>query len=272
MKLCITGVGVWARGFGNWTEFLHRRQRNFAGAAGESAAPAPGAIPARERRRAPLPVRLAVEVAHQACDMAGADKTQVASIFTSVMGDTDITDYLCRELAGTTKMLSPTRFHNSVHNAPSGYWSISAGNRSPSSFAGDFHNTAATALLEAATLCAVEQRPVLLVAYDVANGPPFADICPIGESFAAAIVLEHEIAGTGWQIDIAAAQGFADWPRARSPFLRALAAANPAAYCLPLLDALAAGRPAELRWPLSRSRHLAMRLRTEMKVEDARQA
>lgn len=272
MKLCITGVGLWARGLSGWNEFLARSPNDFAGIDAAFSPPSPEAIPARERRRAPLSVRLAVEVAHQSCRMAGVDKALVASVFTSAMGDTDITDYLCRELAGPTKMLSPTKFHNSVHNAPSGYWSISAGNRSPSSYAGDFHATVPVALLEAATLCTTEDRPVLLVAYDIANAPPFADICPIRESFAVAFVLARSAPGTGWRIDVAVVDGPADWPQAHSPYLRALAASNPAAYCLPLLEALAAERPAELHWPLSRSCHLAMSLKPSDSVtRDARQ-
>ncbi|CAN5265898.1 hypothetical protein BH24PSE2_BH24PSE2_13960 [soil metagenome] len=258
MKICVSGIGIWTRGFHDWPEFLRLAANGFSEVRAEAVAPAPPALPPRERRRAPLPVRLAVEVAHQACEMAGVDKTDIASVFTSAMGDTDITEYMCRALAAPVKMLSPTRFHNSVHNAPSGYWSISAGNRAPSSYAGSFHRTVPVALLEAATLCEAENRPVLLVVYDIANGPPFHDICPIAESFAAALVLDPDCGNTaGGSLELAVGAGSASSPEPQNLVLAGLAATNPAARCLPLLEALAAERPAELRWPLGTSVHLA---------------
>ena len=126
MNIEILGAGLWARGLTGLADLqaLH----SHAGPTLEESfvAPKPEAIPAKERRRAGLLINLAVEVAHQACDQAGVDKTQIPSVFTSAMGDTAITDYMCRKLSGDEKLLSPTKFHNSVHNAPSGYWSISA--------------------------------------------------------------------------------------------------------------------------------------------------
>jgi hypothetical protein len=263
MKLGISGVGLYARGLRNWRDFERLAAQGFPLRDGGFLAPEPAAIPARERRRAPLAVKLAVEVAHQACDMAGADKGAIASVFTSTMGDTDITDYLCRALVGPAKLLSPTKFHNSVHNAPSGYWSISAGNRAPSSFAGDFHHAFPAALLEAATLCASERLPVLIAAYDIANGPPFADIRAIAEPFAAALVLEPAAtAARARAVEIGCASGCAEAPAPRSATLRALAAANPSAYCLPLLEALTRDRAATLRWPLGAACHLSVSLAT----------
>ena len=97
----------------------------------EFSSPKPQAVPPKERRRAGLMINLAVEVAHQACENAGVDKTVIPSVFVSALGDTAITDYMCRKLSQPEKMLSPTKFHNSVHNAPSGYWTISSENRMP---------------------------------------------------------------------------------------------------------------------------------------------
>ena len=126
MRIGISGIGIWGRGMRNWPEFCALVNTGDDGAAAQWQAPAPAAIPARERRHSPLMVKLAVEVACQACDMAGLDRRDVATVFGSSMGDGEISDYLCRALASESKVLSPTRFHNSVHNAPAGYWSISA--------------------------------------------------------------------------------------------------------------------------------------------------
>jgi hypothetical protein len=58
---------------------------------------------------------MAIEVMDQACKMANISPDDVAVIFSSAMGDMQITDYMCRALAKTPKLISPTKFHNSVH-------------------------------------------------------------------------------------------------------------------------------------------------------------
>ena len=123
----IAGFGVWARGLEGTEEFLAAYKTGFSALTkSDFVNPKPSSIPPKERRRAGLMINLAVEVAHQACDYAGVDKALVPSVFASAMGDTAITDYMCRKLVQPEKLLSPTKFHNSVHNAPSGYWTISA--------------------------------------------------------------------------------------------------------------------------------------------------
>jgi 3-oxoacyl-(acyl-carrier-protein) synthase len=191
MNIRISGVGLWARGLTSFDEFLTAYEDGFAGITdAEFVAPKPATIPARERRRAGLLINLAVEVAHQACEHAGVDKHLVPSVFTSAMGDTMITDYMCRKLCSAEKLLSPTKFHNSVHNAPSGYWTISAGNRAPSTFVGGAGQSFGAGLFEAASLAQAHSGPVLLVGYDIANEPPFRDITPIAETLGVALILE----------------------------------------------------------------------------------
>ena len=191
MNICIKGAGIWARGLTSFAEFAQAMQSDFqAIEKAEFENPKPTAIPAKERRRSGLIINLAVEVAHQACEQAQVDKSTLASIFVSAVGDTIITDYMCNKLNQTDKLLSPTKFHNSVHNAPSGYWTISAENRSPSSFIGGFLQSFGAGLLEAASQAHASQEPVLLVAYDIANNPPFHDVCKIAETIGAAFVIE----------------------------------------------------------------------------------
>ena len=194
LQMGIAGYGVWFAGIDGPDAFgaaLLKEQKTGAApmSAEEFAAPRPAAIPARERRRAGLLINLAVEVAHQACEQAGVDKSSVPSVFTSAMGDTAVTDYMCRKLTQPEKLLSPTRFHNSVHNAASGYWTISAENRAPSSFVGGFRESFGAALLEAASQAHAFNAPVLLVAYDIANDTPFQDIQAVDETLGLALVV-----------------------------------------------------------------------------------
>ena len=143
----ITGAGIWSQGFGNWAEF----QSVLAGNDVESGgALKPELIPARERRRAPAAVKMAVEVMDQACRMADIDPTDVATVFGSGMGDMQITDYICRTLADAPRMVSPTKFHNSVHNASTGYWSIATGSHFAANAISAYADTVAASLLEGA--------------------------------------------------------------------------------------------------------------------------
>ena len=66
-----------------------------------------------------------------------------------------INDYMCATLAATPTLISPTKFHNSVHNAAAGYWT----HRPPAATSASTALTAFDAsfgagLLEAASQCA----------------------------------------------------------------------------------------------------------------------
>jgi hypothetical protein len=257
VNLAIAGIGIWMRGARNWDEFASRIAAKNDQWGGEWSAPAPAQIPDRERRRAPLTVRLAVEVAHQACDMAGIDKKDVMTVFTSSMGDTKITDYMCTTLAGPEKVLSPTRFHNSVHNAPAGYWSISTENRTPSSSVAGSRESFPTALLEASVLCAVESRSVLLVAIDDEIRSPLSSVYPISNPFGAALVLQRRSADSDFRpLSIEHQSGRVDWPSLPQSQIQSLYEGNPAARCLALLECLVRSESTITEWPLSESTHL----------------
>jgi hypothetical protein len=258
MKLQITGIGAWSRGFRSWDEF-QTVCRTLTAETADWTAPAPVHIPGRERRRAPAMTKLAVEVAHQACNMAGIEKGSVASVFSSAMGDSEIARYMCETLAGPEKVLSPTRFHNSVHNAPAGYWSISAENRAPSnSIAGSRHSFP-VALLEAAVFSAAESRPVLLVSADIQVRGPHEAVFPIENPFGAALLIDNACDDArGWPFTLALHEGSADWPGLENPFLQTLSDTNPSARCLRLIEAIASCEQARIQWPVSESTFLEL--------------
>lgn len=191
MIVQLAGIGIWTKGLTHFSTLLNDTGIDPLA---EYTMPAPAAIPARERRRASHFISLAVEVAHQACDMAEVDKTTIPSVFASALGDTDISDYMCRKLAQAEKLLSPTQFHNSVHNAASGYWSISAQNRAPTTFVSGFDRSFGAGLLEAASQLVAFNAPVLMVGYDIATTSPFHEMLPIDSAMGVALVLmpEHQ--------------------------------------------------------------------------------
>lgn len=248
MNIDFLGAGIWARHLPGMDACLALLEHGELDPDAAFVAPRPEAIAPRERRRAGLMINLAVTVAHEACERAGIDKSEPASVFTSAMGDTAITDYMCRKLAAPEKLLSPTKFHNSVHNAPSGYWTISAGNRAPSSFVGGFRESFGAGLLEASSQAIAAAGPVLLVASDIACETPFDSIEPVRESLGIALVL----APPGWRADgpvlgsadvtYHAQAAAPDALAPRQPWLATLAAANPVGAGLTLLERLCGAR------------------------------
>jgi hypothetical protein len=187
LQLYVEGIGLWSpqlAGFTALGEWL-------AGASVAAPPPRPAAamLPANERRRAPESVLLAAEVAGQAVQMSGRRADELAGVFSSVYGDQAITDYMCQTLARAPSELSPTRFHNSVHNAPAGYWTIATGCHAPSAAVCAYRHSLGAGLLEAAMLALADQRPVLLVCSDIAGGGPLREMTGGTQAFGFALVL-----------------------------------------------------------------------------------
>lgn len=237
----VYGIGAWGPGFAGWGD-LQAQLRDPAAIPADLTVPPAKAevIPGNERRRAPPVVKAAVEVSTQATQAAAIDPGELACVFGSGLGDTEITDYMCAQLALPEKQLSPTRFHNSVHNAPAGYWTIATRcTRSANSIAA--HNqTAAISLLEAATQAVEEQIPVLMTLYDLRARGLYSRVYPVTQDFAAALVIspvlrERPPLATLRLTTTSAACA----PPAWAPFFANLCEDNPAARILPLLHALA---------------------------------
>jgi len=191
----IAGAGVLGPGLPDWNaarEILLGRARYVDTPDPE---PIPALLPANERRRASVPARWALTVGSEALAGSGLNAEEVAIVFASCGGDGTITDQICRALAASPPAMSPTRFHNSVHNAPAGYWSIFARARAPSTMLCGYDASFAAGLLEAAAQTAVEQRPVLLVAYDLPCPEPLRSLWPVSRPFAASLLLTPAPAG-----------------------------------------------------------------------------
>lgn len=221
--------------------------------------PVPALLPANERRRASGPARWALTVGSEALAVSGLAPQDVAVVFTSCCGDGSITDQICRALAAQPPEMSPTRFHNSVHNAPAGYWSIFARSRAPSTTLCGYDASFAAGLLEAAAQAAVERRPVLLVAYDLKATEPLHSLWPVPRPFAAALVLTPQSAGSvNMRLDIGIADGTASraWPEAMPAEL----SANPAAQALVLLAAVAKGTGGRAALQYLRNSHVAVEI------------
>lgn len=190
LRVYIEGVGLWSPQLVNFAAL----KSLLAGTVPEPppARPAASMLPPNERRRAPESVLLAVEVAGQAIAMSGRAAGELACVFASSHGDQPITDYMCATLAKTPAELSPIRFHNSVHNAAVGYWTIATGCHAPSTAVAAQRASFGAGLLEAASQVLTGQQPVLLVCSDTAGSGPLLEATGCTQSFGCALVLAAE--------------------------------------------------------------------------------
>ncbi|MGH8156281.1 MAG: beta-ketoacyl synthase chain length factor [Rhodanobacteraceae bacterium] len=260
LQLAVTGIGAWLAGAPDWPA-LRGVLLGEQGLVNDAHARPPGAmLPAAERRRAPDGVRLAAEVAAQACAMAGADPATLPCIFATTHGELAITDYLCETLARAPLDLSPTRFHNSVLNAPAGYWTIATGCTAASSAVTARHFSFAAGLLEAATLACAESTSVLFACCDVASHGPLAEMTRTTLVFGTALVLAPGDHATA-RVRLAPRPGATDESAPAVLALRGVAGDNPSnAHALALLSAIAYGSSARLTLPLSSGLSLDMEI------------
>lgn len=238
----IDGVGLLGPGFDDWGGALPVLDGSSPYVARPLSAPVPASLPPAERRRVGLSVKVALGVAHAALAAADTPAAAVASVFTSSGADGDNCDAICQVLASDDRHISPTRFHNSVHNAPAGYWGIASGAMTPASVLCAYDASFGAGLIEALTLVASDGAGVLLVAYDAPYPEPLNAARPLPAAFGVALALgpgpgERSLARVELELCDAPADTLAD------PALEALRCAIPAARSLPLLQALAARRP-----------------------------
>jgi len=240
IDVIIEGIGVWAPALPGWQASQDVLTGKAEPQAAGGARPAASLLAPAERRRAPDSVLFALEVAQQAAQMAARDGRTLRGVFASDHGDLAINDYLCATLTQAPEQLSPTRFHNSVHNAPAGYWAIATGCMASTTALSAGDHTFAAGLLEAALLARSEDAPVLFVACDLPACGPLADVVSCRTPFAVALVLSPRRDRSGAALRLAVQPQ----PEVLAPepaLLHAVHGDNPVARGLPLLVALAGG-------------------------------
>ncbi len=240
MRVTISGIGVAAPGIADWTQARAAIARGRAGDSTETIFPPPVILGGAERRRSPHSGRLALHVAEQARAMAGLDGQEIAAVFGSNTADGAVTVRTLETLTDEAPYVSPTDFHNSVHNTAVGYWAIGAGSHQPATSISAGDDTFAASLLKAAMQTLDGGRPVLMCVYDIPFPDPLRDKLPMSGPFGAALVFEAgrgERTIAGISLEIAGAD--APLTRPAGAHWRALFDGNPAARCIPLLERLA---------------------------------
>ena len=241
IRAFVKGIGFAASGIASWDVAREIIAARTPYTAGPLPAMSPDILPPAERRRSGIVIRLALTVAQQALAHAHAAPEELASVFASAWGDSENVHHICSSLATSQPDLSPTRFHNSVQNAPSGYWSIATRSHAPSNTVNGLDSVFAIGLLDATVQVHVECRDVLLVCYDLPMPEPMFRLWPLGASCAVALLLGAQPAGgTLATVDVARISGRTlDVATMSDTALEGLRNANPAARALPLLQCIA---------------------------------
>jgi len=243
---CIDGVGLLGPGLAGWAAARAALADAAAYVPGEMPKPVTDLLPPAERRRCGETARLALAIGTEALAQAGVRAADVPSVFTSSSGNGEVVHQICESLASPERDVSPTRFHNSVHNAPAGYWSIATGARGPSTSLCAHEASFAAGLLEAAVQARCEATPVLLVACDLPNPFPLSAVAPVVAPFGVALVIAPARSGaTLAQLALAVTAAATDTPMDAAA-LEALRTGNAAARALPLLAAIARGARARI--------------------------
>ena len=234
----IDSVGLVGPGLPDWStaRAVLRGERDWQHEAASVALPP--ILPPAERRRTSLAVRIALAAGHQAVADCSFDPALLASVFTSSGGDGLTCHLICEALSQEDRRISPTHFHNSVHNAPSGYWGIAMHAAAASTSLCGLDASFAVGLIEAMTLVRTSASPVILVAYDAPYPEPLQNCRPIPEAFGLALVLSPERTERS-TLRMSMAIDAAEPTRLADEALEALRLAAPTARALPLVQAIA---------------------------------
>lgn len=217
----------------------------------------PAALSANERRRTTDTIKIALDCGQQAISRFDGAATaypadsELISVFACSCGDLSIVDKILTALTQPGKPVSPTQFHNSVHNAPAGYWSISAKSAAPSTSIAAGDNTFSVGLLEAMTQVVVNETAVLFITYDSVPPPLLETHRAVTASFGVALLLlpKTMLQKSRWSLT---AEVIADSPcitTLQNRGLEQLRVANPAANSLPLLHVIASGQSGRVCLP-----------------------
>ena len=234
----IEGIGILGPGFSDWPSAAAILSGAAAYNASRTVVPAPTSLPPAERRRTGTVVKLALAIGFEATMRARIDTSTLPTVFTSSGGDGDNCHAICQVLASSDRQLSPTRFHNSVHNVAAGYWGIAAKAPAAANVLCAFDASFVAGLLEALTQVVVERTPLLLLAYDTQYPQPLHAKRPISDAFGVAFVLAADRRPAAIaELTAVPTERAAD--RMSDPDMEALRLSIPAARSLPLLRKLA---------------------------------
>lgn len=178
IEFCIEGIGAIGPGFDNWDDLRAVLRGDAVWSNAPTQIPQPPILSPTEKRRASATVRIALQVGLDASQLADLEPAKLPVVFASCHGEVATTHRLMVAINEPEPLVSPTLFHNSVHNTPAGYWSISVHSQEPTSSISGGWSTPAAGLLKAANLVRLREQSVLLVFYDAPFPEPMYTASP----------------------------------------------------------------------------------------------
>jgi hypothetical protein len=192
LTAALDGVAVIGPGISSWQQLRAILAGSEPYLMAPTLIPPPATLPPAERRRTGRVVNLALAAAYQATAGSGTDLASLATVFSSSGADSNNCHEICQTLASADRQLSPTRFHNSVHNVTAGYWGIATRDMAPSTVLCAYDASFAAGLLEALVQVASVSSEVLLISYDLDYPSPLYEKRPITDSFAVGMLLARQ--------------------------------------------------------------------------------
>ena len=189
LEMRILGIGAVGPGFNQWQDLKALYASGGLPTNIKTIVPAPEILPAAERRRASAIVKAGLAAGLEACADAQLDPANLVTIFSSSGGDGINCDAICVQLATDDRLISPTRFHNSVHNTVAGYWGIATGCMQPAQVISAEDGSFAAGLLEAAVQSRQLGLPCLMICYDTAYPNAMHAVRPISDTAAIALII-----------------------------------------------------------------------------------
>ncbi len=260
VTIFIEAIGLCGPGLDGWrnSEAVLRDESNFQLAATKIAVSE--CLPAAERRRVGVGVKLALACSADALASSTYIASDLISVFSSSGGDGDNCHVICEALASSDRSISPTRFTNSVHNAPSGYWGIALRARQASTSLCAFDGSFSAGFLEACTQAMTADAPVILIAYDTPYPQPLRAVRPILHCMGVTLLISpRRTPQSIAKVQVSLGQSKVD--EMQHADLEALRQNVPAARSLPLLLAIAnKNKYAELALDLFSNQQLQLKV------------
>ncbi len=217
-------------------------------------------LQANERRRTTNLIKLALTVAHEVTLDAADDLSQVSTVFAASDGDHDVIQRICIALSQAERPVSPTIFHNSVHNAPAGYWAIAINSMQESTSLSASDNSFSAGLLEAGSIVVADNKAVLFIAYDFPPSAPMSDLRQVTQVFATSLLLtptktQQSLAAINMEL-----MPEAEKTQCHQKNWESLRLDNPAARSIPLLQLLANNKSGIVILPAVRNTALKLEI------------
>lgn len=187
--LFVNAIGLLGPGMPDWNSSLRFLKGEDDLSLDPVIFPKPSLLPPNEARRTTRLIKLVLNVCEQLCSQTDAIYLKVPTIFSSPGIDYDILDTICRTLNTNPENVSPSLFHNSVHNAPAGYWSISLDSHSPYISISASKYSFAMGILEAIASLENYNKTIVLTTFEMFTSLTLHKIVPIDYPFAVSMLL-----------------------------------------------------------------------------------